>query len=223
VAVGKFDGIHPCLTAGTLAGKVFVHNPHQNYNFYNSSRTEKQALIDSSLSLLNINAVVTSLATGCLDPTTRSDSLFVGTKTHILGYDVNNNSDLFHRELNDGANAICVGTLGKQEGPVVVVGGNCAIVALNKEGDEVMWTVTGDNVCSLDLVDFNSDNVNELVVGSEDYDIRVFKDDEIICEMTETESIIDLTKLDSGRFGYALANGTVGVYEKNNRMWRIKV
>jgi len=27
----------------------------------------------------------------------------------------------------------------------------------------------------------------KLLVGSEDYDIRVFKDDEIIAEMTETE------------------------------------
>ena len=40
---------------------------------------------------------------------------------------------------------------------------------------------------SLELIDFNSDNRNELVVGSEDFDIRVFKDDEIICEMSETE------------------------------------
>ncbi len=42
-------------------------------------------------------------------------------------------------------------------------------------------------MCSLELFDFNSDNSNELVVGSEDFDIRIFRDDEIICEMTETE------------------------------------
>ena len=47
--------------------------------------------------------------------------------------------------------------------------------------------VTGDNVCSLALCDFNSDGKNELIVGSEDFDIRVFQDDEIIAEMTETE------------------------------------
>lgn len=29
--------------------------------------------------------------------------------------------------------------------------------------------------------------VFQLIVGSEDYDIRVFKEDEIIAEMTETE------------------------------------
>lgn len=71
--------------------------------------------------------------------------------------------------------------------PCAIVGGNCSIMALNTTGEEVLWTVTGDNVTSLELLDFNSDNYNELVVGSEDFDIRVFKDDEIICEMSETE------------------------------------
>ncbi len=30
-------------------------------------------------------------------------------------------------------------------------------------------------------------NIFQLIVGSEDFDIRVFKEDEIIAEMTETE------------------------------------
>ena len=40
--------------------------------------------------------------------------------------------------------------------------------------------VTGDNVCSLALCDFNLDGQNELLVGSEDYDIRVFRNDELL-------------------------------------------
>ena len=39
--------------------------------------------------------------------------------------------------------------------------------------------MTGDNVCSLALCDFNSDGQNELIVGSEDYDIRIFQNDEL--------------------------------------------
>ena len=114
----------------------------------------------------------------------------------------------FSLKLPDGANSIVVGNLGSIQQPVALVGGNCSIMALDKTGEEVMWTVsldekaitknelyywdflkqvTGDNVASLELLDFNSDNRNELVVGSEDFDIRVFKDDEIICEMSETE------------------------------------
>ena len=50
--------------------------------------------------------------------------------------------------------------------------------------------MTGDNVCSLALLDFNSDGYNELAVGSEDFDIRIFRDDEIIAEMSETEVMI---------------------------------
>lgn len=40
--------------------------------------------------------------------------------------------------------------------------------------------VTGDNVCSMALLDFTSNGKNELLVGSEDYEIRVFEDDELL-------------------------------------------
>ena len=90
-------------------------------------------------------------------------------------------------KLPDGANAIVVGTLGNLSAPSAILGGNCSIMALDKAGEEVLWTVTGDNVTSLELLDFNTDGYNELIVGSEDFDIRVFKDDEIVCEMSETE------------------------------------
>lgn len=43
-----------------------------------------------------------------------------------------------------------------------------------------MCQVTGDNVCSMALVDFSMDGHNELLVGSEDYEIRVFKNDELL-------------------------------------------
>ncbi len=46
--------------------------------------------------------------------------------------------------------------------------------------------VTGDNVTALTLTDFDGTGENRLVVGSEDSDIRVFRNDEIILEMNET-------------------------------------
>lgn len=61
------------------------------------------------------------------------------------------------------------------------------------------------------------------MVGSEDFDIRVFNEDEIIAEMTETDVITGLCPISGARFGYALANGTVGVYDNSVRHWRIKV
>ena len=42
-----------------------------------------------------------------------------------------------------------------------------------------------------------------------------------ICLLFQT--ITALCKMQDSRFGYALANGTVGVYDRSTRYWRIKV
>ena len=55
------------------------------------------------------------------------------------------------------------------------------------------------------------------MVGSEDFEIRIFAEDEILAEITETEVVTAITSVEEGRYGYALANGTVGVYEKTTR------
>lgn len=61
-------------------------------------------------------------------------------------------------------------------------------------------------------------------MGSEDFDIRVFREDVIIAEMTETEAVVGLCQISPEIFAYALANGTIGVYQAGgSRLWRIKV
>lgn len=60
------------------------------------------------------------------------------------------------------------------------------------------------------------------MVGSEDFDIRVFREDQLISQMQETDNIVSLCPFTGGRFGYALQNGTVGMYERAARLWRIK-
>ena len=75
----------------------------------------------------------------------------------------------------------------------------------------------GDNVSSLDLIDYHNNGNKRLVVGSEDFEIRIFAEDEILAEITETEAVTAITSVEEGRYGYALANGTVGVYEKTTR------
>uniref|UniRef100_A0AAQ6ILI5 Bardet-Biedl syndrome 2 protein homolog n=1 Tax=Anabas testudineus TaxID=64144 RepID=A0AAQ6ILI5_ANATE len=179
VTIGKFDGVHPCLTAATQAGKVFIHNPHTRGQRPVAHRLS-QSTQDSDISLLNINQAVTCLTAGLLGPNTTGDTLLVGSQTNLLAYDVHDNADIFYRE------------------------------------------VTGDNVRSLVLCDFTGDGKNELLVGSEDFDIRVFKEDELVSEMTENETVTSLCHMHGSRFGYALANGTVGVYDRTARYWRIK-
>uniref|UniRef100_A0A1A8IQZ3 Bardet-Biedl syndrome 2 protein homolog n=1 Tax=Nothobranchius kuhntae TaxID=321403 RepID=A0A1A8IQZ3_NOTKU len=221
VAVGKFDGVHPCLTAATQAGKVFIHNPHARTQRPASHRL-CQSSQDSDISLLNINQAVTCLTAGTLGPNSAGDSLLVGSQTNLLAYDVHDNADIFYREVTDGANAIVLGKLGDIPSPLAIIGGNCALQGFNYEGNDHFWTVTGDNVRSLVLCDFTGDGKNELLVGSEDFDIRVFKEDELVSEMTENETVTSLCHMHGSRFGYALANGTVGVYDRAARYWRIK-
>ncbi|PIN97328.1 hypothetical protein AB205_0164560, partial [Aquarana catesbeiana] len=221
VAVGKYDGVHPCLTAATQAGKVFIHNPHARNQRLSSNRLVQSAH-ETDISLLNINQSVSCLAAGLLDPHQSCDSLIVGTQTNLLAYDVHNNSDLFYKEIADGANAVVLGSLGDVSCPLAIIGGNCALQGFDCRGNDLFWTVTGDNVRSLALCDFDGDGKKELLVGSEDFDIRVFKEDELVAEMTETETITAMCPMYSSRFGYALSNGTVGVYDRMSRYWRIK-
>ena len=86
--------------------------------------------------------------------------------------------------------------------------------------------MTGDNVASLALVDFDNDDDLELVVGSDDYNIRVFKGADMISELDEMDAVTSLCSVNpmgrGSRFGYGLANGTVGVYDRTARYWRIK-
>uniref|UniRef100_A0A8C7PY86 Bardet-Biedl syndrome 2 protein homolog n=1 Tax=Oncorhynchus mykiss TaxID=8022 RepID=A0A8C7PY86_ONCMY len=219
VTMGKFDGIHPCLTAATQAGKVFIHNPHTRGQRQAAHRLSQSAQ-DSDISLLNINQAVSCLTAGTLGPNTTGDTLLVGTQTNLLAYDVHDNADIFYREVTDGANAIVLGKLGNIESPLAIIGGNCALQGFDYEGNDQFWTVTGDNVRSLVLCDFTGDGKNELLVGSEDFDIRVFKEDELVSEIAENEYIVCQQR--DNVFGYALANGTVGVYDRTARYWRIK-
>ncbi|XP_019732446.1 BBSome complex member BBS2 [Hippocampus comes] len=221
VTVGTFDGVHPCLTAATQAGKVFIHNPHTRGQKPASHRLSQSAQ-DSDVSLLNINQAVTCLTAGSLGTKTAGDTLLVGSQTNLLAYDVHDNTDIFYKEVSDGANAIVLGKLGDIPNPLAIIGGNCALQGFDSLGNDLFWTVTGDNVRSLVLCDFTGDGKNELLVGSEDFDIRVFKEDELVSEMTENETVTALCHMHSSRFGYALANGTVGVYDRNSRYWRIK-
>jgi Bardet-Biedl syndrome 2 protein len=50
--------------------------------------------------------------------------------------------------------------------PLAVIGGNCSIQGFDYQGNDPFWTVTGDNVCSLALVDFDADGENEVKLNT---------------------------------------------------------
>ena len=66
-----------------------------------------------------------------------------------------------------------------------------------------------------------------LLVGSDDYEIRSFRGEEVISETTETAAVSHLCPLQpetgSPLFAYGLKNGTLGVYNgSSQRVWRMK-
>lgn len=119
---------------------------------------------------------------------------------------------------------VVVGKVGQREDPLVIIGGNGAIQGFDLQGEDAYWTVTGDNVTSMILYDLNDDHDgrNQLLVGSEDYDIRLFHEESVVYELSETDVVTCLCAILPETFAYSLANGTVGVYHKNERLWRIK-
>lgn len=222
VAIGRFDGRHPCIVAATLGEKVLLHDP-QNRSLSAGDHGNTTPGSTPEVSFLNFNQTVQSISTGCMKKNSPNEVLVIGTPTSMFIYDVQNNADILYRDIPDGANVVTIGRLGSHNpDAIALAGGNGALQGFDVKGDDVYWTVTGDNITSLALTDFTDDGFNEVIVGSEDFDIRVFKEDAIIHELSETDSVTVLCPIIPYTFGYALKNGTVGVYHKQERLWRIK-
>lgn len=205
--VGRFDGVHPSLVCSTAGGKLFVYSPHDSL-----------ATSGRALRYLNLNWQANALAAGTIDPEGLGpDLLFAGSETNLLAYNVEDNSDQFFLSVPDGVGAICIGAASSLEDrPLVIVGGNCSLQGFDNDGNEAFWTVTGGNVTAMDLARGGS-----LLVGTDDFDIRLYKDDDV-SEVMENDTILGVRHIDSSCFAYSLANGTVGVYERDSRLWRVK-
>lgn len=65
-------------------------------------------------------------------------------------------------QVPDGVTAATIGNIETYPNPVLIIGGNCSIQGFDWRGQEVFWTVTGDNVRSMLLVDIDLDGANEV-------------------------------------------------------------
>ncbi|CAN0192742.1 unnamed protein product, partial [Phaeothamnion confervicola] len=225
------DGRQASLTCATSGGKVLIHNPHDRAMDHQPAVPGAQ----KGIRFLNINKRITALRAGNLAATggEAADVLLIGTPSNLMAYDVEKNHDVFYKDVPDGVSAVIVGKGPMSEEPLAFVGGNYSIQGFNREGAESFWTVTGDNVGALAFCDMDGDGVAELVVGSDDFEVRVFKQEEVVLEITEADRVTHLHPFGGGggcagngkpatRWGYGLANGTVGVYERGKRVWRAK-
>jgi Bardet-Biedl syndrome 2 protein len=208
VTVGKFDGKTPALVCATTGGKIMFHN----------SKADVGA---DQVQFLNINRPTTALAAG--PSASGNDVLYVGTQSSLLAYNVEKNSDLFFRDVTDGITTMCMGVSPTTDSQLLLVGGQCSILGFDDEGEERFWTVTSDSVSALTLLPWSQGGKNTLLVGSDDFVIRAFENEATLCQMNETARVAQLcpTK-QAGRFIYGLDNGTVGVYERQQRAWRYK-
>eukprot|EP00043_Microstomoeca_roanoka_P017703 m.185571 g.185571 ORF g.185571 m.185571 type:complete len:539 (-) comp16685_c3_seq2:923-2539(-) len=227
VTVGLLDGVHPSLVCAAPGGKVVVHSPqHARSNPYPPGRAAAKRREDTTV--LRFNREVTRLSCGQLITSTSSrsqatpDLIFVGSSDNLTAYDFVNNSDKFSIDAADGCSALAIGTLGDQSQPLIFVGGTCSIYGYDHEGNDQFWTVTGDDVTALAIGPFTSGE-NQLVVGSEDFDIRVFNADaELLMELSERDAITQLVRLSGQRYAFTLANGIVGVYQSKQLLWSHK-
>ncbi|XP_013137030.1 PREDICTED: Bardet-Biedl syndrome 2 protein homolog [Papilio polytes] len=218
VIIAKYDGTHPCLTASAGYDKIIIHHP---YGGITSGRAQRSHA-HGEVSELNVSQAVVALAAGPLRPDCTRDMLLIGSPTQILAYDVHDNSDLFFKEAQDGVNVLVTGSFGKSNEMLVIVGGNSSVQGLSWEGNEVFWNVVSGKVTSMVTFDFDKDGENELLIGCDDFYIRVLKNNQFIMELAETGSVTCLSPITEVRFAYGLANGTIGIYEEGLRLWRVK-
>ncbi|KAJ8980338.1 hypothetical protein NQ317_008046 [Molorchus minor] len=220
VTLGKYDGTHPSITAATSTDKVLIHSPHKK----NVSTSGRMIWSETNreIATLNINHSITCLATGILNPKDGKDVLVIGINTHILVYNVHDNKDIFYKECQDGAKSLAIGTFNGSELPLVMVGGNSSVHGFDTSGREIFWTAFGEVITSLVLMDFTKSGLNELIVASEDFNIRIFKGNQVLATLVETEMVTNLIPLPEHRLAYSVSNGTVGAYEQEKRLWRIK-
>nr|ADI46967.1 LOW QUALITY PROTEIN: BBS2m [Volvox carteri f. nagariensis] len=210
-AIGRFDGKVPALACATVGGKVFLHQPHQHGGN------------DNQISYLNINKQISAVVAGRLLGS--KDVLLVGTPSNLQCYDVDLNRDLFYKDVQDGVNVCIVGQFGSVDTPLALIGGNCSIQGFSADGMEKFWTVTGDNVSAMAFCDVDQDGRHELLVGSDDFDVRIFCGEDVIAEVPEADQFVALAAVLGPQFGYALVNGTIGLYNRwawLDRVWRVK-
>ena len=82
-------------------------------------------------------------------------------------------------------NCLAFGTFPEVGAPMIVAGGNCSITGFDDDAEERFWTITGDNASALEFLDWDEDGKDELLAGSDDFSIRVFKNEEMIQDINE--------------------------------------
>lgn len=80
----------------------------------------------------------------------------------MCGFFYHNDRSVINFQIPDGVAAIAIGKLNTMKDPAIIIGGNCSVHAFDHKGNEILWTVTGDNVRSIIVMDIDLDGSNEV-------------------------------------------------------------
>mgnify|MGYP000334487907 CR=1 FL=1 len=73
------------------------------------------------------------------------------------------------------------------------------------------------------VFDVDKSGENHLLVGSDDFEIRTFRNEDVVNQVTEVDKVTFLKRTNGRNFAYGLANGSIGVYNSPaTRAWRVK-
>ena len=114
------------------------------------------------------------------------------------------------------------GKFSKYSMPLCLAGGNCNIIGVDINGQDIFWTVLGGSAICMTLGDTNKDEKNELIIGTDDFTIRFYKDEEPINEVNENTKIVIISHIEDEYFIYGLESGSFGMYKLNNKIWSKK-
>ena len=208
--IGIQDSTNKSLGYVTLGGKINIFSPNQ----------ENQ---ESSLTnTLNINKAITCICFGLGDAEDTSELLFIGSETSLMCYDIKINKTVFDKDVMEGVYCMVSGMYSNYPTPLCIVGGNCSVTGIDAKGEDKFWTVLGGNAICMTLFDVNEDGYNELVVGTDDFAIRFYQNENVINEINENTKIINVAVIEGFKFVYALENGTVGLRNSTDRLWKMK-
>ena len=126
VTINKFDGVNPSLASCTTGGKILVHTPHAK-----DEMDPSMGLKGKDIQYLNVNKDVVCLTGGKLSPDLDRELLMIGSKTNLLVYDINENSDVFDKEVQDGVNCMLFAEDFNPAFPLVLTGGNLSLTGFD--------------------------------------------------------------------------------------------
>lgn len=194
LAIGKFTKNGQCYANATTTRRISV---------FDSTLSPEQAK-----SFVNAGQKITCITTVKIKD---QYCLVIGTDNSIQVFNVDQNSQVFSNLLNDGVYSATVDT------SMIYVGGNTEIYGYDFNGEEVFWTVTGDIVSAMCVIDIGGQH--SLLAASNDLKICQFYGGESKREIRIHHQCTFLKPVEADKFVAAFENGSIALYDKMQKVW----